>query len=65
MRKTQKTPLSTARVSCHGRPRPLSRRLGRNSGSSTAYWASVRSMLLIYAIHRKFQSLSTLNVFMG
>ena len=36
MRKTQKTPFSTARVSCHGRPRPSSRRFGRNSGSSNS-----------------------------
>src|SRR5437868_13037220 len=41
--------LSTARVSCQGRPRPSSRRVGRNNGSSTAHWASVRSMLPIYA----------------
>ena len=64
MRKTQKTPLSTARVSCHGRPRRSSRRFGRNSGSSAAHWASVRSMLLIYVIHHKFQPLSALKVFM-
>jgi len=64
VRKTQKTPLSTARVSCHGRPRPSFRRLGRNNGSSNAHWASVRSMLLIYVIHHKFQPLSALKVFM-
>ena len=64
MRKTQKTPFSTARVSCHGRPRPSSRRFGRNSGSRIAHWASVRSMLLIYVIGHKFQPLSALNVFM-
>ncbi len=64
MRKTQKTPFSTARVSCHGRPRPSSRRFGRNSGSSAAHWASVRSMSLIYAIGHKFQPLSALKVFM-
>ena len=64
MRKTQKTPFSTARVSCHGRPRPSSLRFGRNSGSSTAHWASVRSMFLIYVIHHKFQPLSALKVFM-
>jgi len=32
VRSTQKTPFSTARVSCHGRPRPSARRLGRNNG---------------------------------
>jgi len=64
VRKTQKTPFSTARVSCHGRPRPSSRCFGRNSGSSTAHWASVRSMLLIYVIQHKFQSLCALKVFM-
>ena len=63
MRKTQKTPFSTARVSCHGRPRPSSRRFGRNSGS-TAHWASVRSMLSIYAVCHKFQPFTSLNVFM-
>ena len=46
MRKTQNTPFNTARVSCHGRPRPSSRRFGRNSGSRNAHWASVRSMHL-------------------
>ena len=30
---THKIPLSTARVSCHGRPRPSARRSGRNCGS--------------------------------
>jgi hypothetical protein len=64
VRKTQKTPFSTARVSCHGRPRPSSRRWGRNNGSSNAHWASVRSMSLIYVIRHKFQPLSALNVFM-
>ena len=63
MRKTQNTPFNTARVSCHGRPRPSSRRFGRNSGSRNAHWASVRSM------HRftPFRITSTeqgLNVFM-
>ena len=64
MRKTQKTPFSTARVSCHGRPRPSSRCFGRNNGSRTAHWVSVRSMLWIYAIQHKFQPLSALKVFM-
>ena len=64
MRRTQNTPFSTARVSCHGRPRPSSRRFGRNSGSSNAHWASVRSMLLIYVIRDNFQLFSALKVFM-
>ena len=64
MRRTQKTPFSTARVSCHGRPRPSARRLGRNNGSRTAHWASVRSMLWVYAVCHKFQLLSGFNVFM-
>jgi hypothetical protein len=34
----------TARGSVHGRPRPSGRRRGRNVGSSTAHWTSVRSM---------------------
>ena len=34
----------TARGSVHGRPRPSGRRRGRKVGSSTAHWASVRSM---------------------
>jgi predicted NAD-dependent protein-ADP-ribosyltransferase YbiA (DUF1768 family) len=64
VRKTQNTPFSTARVSCHGRPRPSSRRLGRKSGSRTAHWVLVRSMVPIYAIGDKFQPFSALKVFM-
>jgi hypothetical protein len=64
VRKTQKTPFSTARVSCHGRPRRSSRRFGRNNGSSTAHWASVRSMLSIYASLHNSQVPNDLNVFM-
>jgi predicted NAD-dependent protein-ADP-ribosyltransferase YbiA (DUF1768 family) len=64
VRNTQKTPFNTALVSCHGRPRPSSRRFGRNSVSSTAHWASVRSMFSIYAIPHKFQLVSRLKVFM-
>ena len=41
--KTHKIPLSTARVSCHGRPRPSSRRWGRKSGSISFHWASLSS----------------------
>ena len=64
MRKTQKTPFNTARVSCHGRPRPSARRGGRNNGSSTAHWASVRSMHRIYAVSHNLQSSNGLSVFM-
>src|SRR6202046_1259003 len=39
---TQSTPFSTARVSCHGRPR-LSRRRGRSTGSTTNHCSSVSS----------------------
>ncbi len=64
MRKIQKTPFSTARVSCHGRPRPSFRRFGRNCGSRNAHWASVRSMHLIYSVSHNLQSSNGLNVFM-
>jgi hypothetical protein len=40
---TQNTPFSTARVSCHGRPRLSSRRRGRSTGSTTAHCSSVSS----------------------
>jgi hypothetical protein len=64
VRNTQNTPFKTARVSCHGRPRPSARRFGRNNGSRTAHWASVMSMFSIYAISHNFQPFSGLNVFM-
>ena len=64
MRNTQNTPFKTARVSCHGLPRPSARRFGRNNGSRTAHWASVMSIFSIYAVYHKFQLLSPLNVFM-
>jgi hypothetical protein len=41
--KTHRIPLSTARVSCHGRPRPSERRLGRRIGSISCHWASLSS----------------------
>jgi hypothetical protein len=40
---TQNTPFSTARVSCHGRPRLSSRRRGRSTGSTTNHCSSVSS----------------------
>ena len=64
MRNTQNTPLTTARVSRQGRPRPSDRRGGRNTGSSTAHWASVRSMIWIYAHLDNSQAANGLNVFM-
>jgi len=64
VRKTHNTPFITARVSCHGRPRPSFRRLGRNNGSRNAHWASVRSMHLIYSDWHNLQSRNGLNVFM-
>src|SRR6202034_436152 len=41
--RTQNTPFSTARVSCHGRPRLSSRRRGRSTGSTTNHCSSVSS----------------------
>jgi hypothetical protein len=34
---THRIPLSTARVSCHGRPRPSGRRCGRKIGSTSCH----------------------------
>ena len=64
MRNTHNTPFNTARVSCHGRPRPSFRRFGRKCGSRNAHWASVRSMHLIYSVSRiTSESGNGLNVF--
>jgi hypothetical protein len=41
--KTHRIPFSTARVSCHGRPRPSRRRSGRKIGSINFHWASLSS----------------------
>ena len=41
--KTHRIPLSTARVSCQGRPRPSERRFGRKIGSIRCHWASLSS----------------------
>ncbi len=64
MRKIQSTAFSTARVFCQGRPRPSARRLGRNSGSRTAHWASVRSMHSVYSLSHNKQCFNALLVFM-
>lgn len=40
---THSTPCSTARVSCHGRPRLSARRCGRSTGSTTSHCSSVSS----------------------
>jgi hypothetical protein len=64
VRKTQRIPLNTARASRQGRPRPSGRRLGVSKGLSTCHCASVKSMLLIYAILHNSQARNGLNVFM-
>ena len=64
MRKTQRTPFSTARASRQGRPRPSGRRLGMSKGLRTCHCASVKSMLLIYAAFHNSQAANGLNVFM-
>jgi len=40
---THRIPLSTARGSCHGRPRQSERRFGRKIGSISSHWASLSS----------------------
>src|ERR1051325_508748 len=58
VRKIQRIPLSTARVSFHGRPRPSSHTGGSGiNGSSIAHCSSVRSMLADYPILAKSGSL--------
>jgi hypothetical protein len=47
---TQNTPLSTARVSCQGRPRLSSRRCGLSTGSITAHCSSVSSQRPVTAL---------------
>jgi hypothetical protein len=47
---TQNTPFSTARVSCHGRPRLSSRRSGRSTRSTTAHCSSVSSQRPVTAL---------------
>jgi hypothetical protein len=64
VRRIHSTPFITARVLCHGRPRPSARRWERNNGSSSAHWASVRSILSIYASLHNSQARNSLNVFM-
>jgi hypothetical protein len=64
VRKIQRTPFSTPRLICQGRPRPSARRLGRDNGSSTAHWASVRSMYWIYSILHNSRAPNRLHAFM-
>jgi hypothetical protein len=64
VRKTQRTPFSTACVSRQGRPRPSERHFGASSGLSFSHCAAVRSMLLIYSCLYNSQALKDLNVFM-
>jgi hypothetical protein len=47
---TQNTPFSTARVSCHGRPRLSSRRSGRSTRSTTAHCSSLSSQRPVTAL---------------
>ena len=47
---TQNTPFSTARVSCHGRPRLSSRRSGRSTCSTTTHCSSVGSQRPVTAL---------------
>ena len=42
---THRIPLSTARVSCQGRPRPSARRCGLKIGSMSSHWTSRSSHL--------------------
>jgi len=53
---TQNTPLSTARVSCQGRPRLSSRRCGRSTGSITAHCSSVSTQRPVTALRGLSQS---------
>ena len=48
--RTQSTPFSTARVSCHGRPRLSARRIGRRTGSTTAHCSSFSSQPPVTAL---------------
>lgn len=47
---THSTPFSTARVSCHGRPRLSARRAGRSTGSTTAHCSSFSSQRPVTAL---------------
>lgn len=53
---TQSTPLSTARVSCHGRPRLSARRIGRKIGSISCHCSSVNSQRPCMAVNGALQS---------
>ena len=54
----QSTPFSTARVSCHGRPRLSPRFSGFSTGSTTAHWSSFSSQRPAIRCLRKSQSIS-------
>jgi hypothetical protein len=64
VRKIHRMPFTTARESRQGRPRPSERRLGVSKGLSTCHCASVKSMLLMYAVLHNSQARNSLNVFM-
>src|SRR5579859_4494110 len=58
--KTHSTPFSTARVSCHGRPRLSLRRRGRKTGSNNSHCSSVSSQRPAIAVRRDALSNSSL-----
>lgn len=55
--RTQNTPFSTARVSCHGRPRLSARRPGRSIGSTAAHCSSFSSQRPAIGNSAKYQSI--------
>ena len=59
---TQSTPLSTARVSCQGRPRPSARRAGRSTGSIISHCSSVSSQRPCIAVNGAFQSTTRMHL---
>jgi len=60
---TQSTPLSTARVSCHGRPRLSARRAGRKIGSISCHCSSVNSQRPCMAANGALQSTTRVSHF--
>jgi hypothetical protein len=59
----QNTPLSTERVSCHGRPRLSARRAPRNTGSTISHCSSVNSQRPAIGIRGATQSTFSLHYF--
>jgi hypothetical protein len=58
---TQKTPFSTARESCHGRPRRTAGDVGRSTGSINVHCSSVNSQRPFIPVARRHQSNSRMN----